>query len=279
MKTSVIISTYNCPHWLEKVLFGYACQTVKDFEVIIADDGSGAETRQLIRRFAACFPVPLRHVWHEDHGFRKCAILNKAIAAAKGDYLVFTDGDCLPRADFLAEHLRHAEKGRFLSGAYCRLPLKTSLEIAEADIRSQRCFEVGWLRKHGYAPTIKWLKILARPLGLDGLLNALTPAHATFNGNNSSCRAEDARAIGGFDERMGYGGEDREFGYRLRNAGIRPKLIRYSALCLHLEHERGYVDTQMRVENEKIIAATRAHKTCKTEFGCASAATVGQESN
>lgn len=272
MKTSVIISTYNSPQWLEKVLFGYACQTVRDFEIVVADDGSGDETRRLVERFAAALPVPLRHVWHEDRGFRKCAILNKAIVAAGGDYLVFTDGDCIPRADFLAQHLRHAERGRFLSGGYCRLPLRTSLEIAEADIRSQRCFDVGWLRRHGYAPTLKWLKILARPLRIDGLLNALTPAKATFNGNNSSCFRKDAVAAGGFDERMGYGGEDREFGYRLQNAGIRPKLIRYSALCLHLEHQRGYVDMQIRLENEKIIAATRAHKTTRTGHGLGPAA-------
>lgn len=267
MRITVIISTYNAPQWLEKALFGYACQDAKDFEVIVADDGSGPETRRLIERLKPTMPVPLRHLWQEDEGFRKCRILNKAIIEADGKYLVFTDGDCIPRHDFVGEHRRQAETGRFLSGGYCRLPMAASLAIAEADIRSGRCFDVGWLRDNGYPATMKWLKILAKPWRVDGWLNAMTPAKPTFNGNNSSCFAADARIVRGFDERMGYGGEDREFGYRLANAGIRPKMIRYSALCLHLDHERGYRSEEVRAANEAIIADTLKERRTLTEHG------------
>jgi glycosyltransferase involved in cell wall biosynthesis len=267
MKISVIVSTYNSPEWLEKVLTGYVCQDDADFEILVADDGSGRETKKLIERLARDTAVPLNHVWHEDRGFRKCTILNKAIEAAQGDYLVFTDGDCVPRADFVAGHRRHAEAGRFLSGGYCRLPMSTSLAIHPDDIRSGRAFDIAWLAAHGYRPSPKWLKILARPWRLDGLFNTLTRARPTFNGNNSSCFRADALAVGGFDERMGYGGEDREFGYRLENAGIRPKLIRYSALCLHLDHKRGYKDAQIRTRNESIIAETRSTRRIRTDHG------------
>src|SRR5690554_2143218 len=106
MDISVIITTYNQPEWLEKVLWGCAVQTFPHFEIIIADDGSGPETREAIERMRSQLPMPLRHVWHEDRGFRKCEILNRAIAAASGDYLIFLDGDCIPRRDFVDVHRR-----------------------------------------------------------------------------------------------------------------------------------------------------------------------------
>ena len=102
MTIGVIISTYNNPRWLEKTLWGYEHQLLKADEIIIADDGSGEETRQLIGRYAQ--RLPIRHVWHEDRGFRKTTILNRALEQATADYLVFTDQDCIPRADFLATH-------------------------------------------------------------------------------------------------------------------------------------------------------------------------------
>lgn len=120
MTIGVIISTYNNPQWLEKTLWGYTAQTRPADEIIIADDGSRPETAELIRSFEKRLPV--RHVWHEDNGFRKTIILNKALAMATADYLVFTDQDCVPRHDFLATHERMACSGRFLSGGYFKLP-------------------------------------------------------------------------------------------------------------------------------------------------------------
>jgi len=94
---SVIFTTYNSPRWLEKVLWGFDAQTDQDFEIVIADDGSREDTRQLIKRFARATDRPIQHIWQEDDGFQKCRILNKAIVAARGDYLILTDGDCIPR--------------------------------------------------------------------------------------------------------------------------------------------------------------------------------------
>lgn len=270
MKISVIISTYNSPEWLEKVLTGYACQNDTNFEIVIADDGSGNETRALIERFAQTSPCPLRHVWHEDEGFRKWRIVNKAIEAAEGEYLILTDGDCIPRRDLVALHRARARPGRFLSGGYCRLPMVTSRAIAPADIENGRAFQFGWLRRNGFTASRQWLKVIAQPLGIDGLLNTISTAKVTFNGNNSSCWRADAICIGGFDERIRYGGGDREFGYRLVNAGITPIVIRYSALCLHLDHARGYKDAEIRKANEAIISQTRLNGTTKTEFGLSS---------
>ncbi len=104
MRISVIISTYNHPQWLENVVWGYAVQTHRDFELVIADDGSTDETRLTIQRLRRETGLEIRHVWQEDRGFRKCSIMNRAILEATTEYLVFTDGDCIPRSDFLAQH-------------------------------------------------------------------------------------------------------------------------------------------------------------------------------
>jgi glycosyltransferase involved in cell wall biosynthesis len=271
MKISVVVSTYNSPEWLEKVVWGYERQDDRDFELVIADDGSGAPTRKLVEFLKARATFPIRHVWHEDDGFRKWRIVNRAILEAAGDYLLFTDGDCIPRREVIAAHRRFARAGHFLSGGYCKLPLGTSKAIGEADIASGRAFTLSWLLRHGYPPTLKWLKVAALPLGIDALLNSVSPAARTFNGNNSSCWKADALRVGGFDERIRYGGGDREFGYRLENAGVRPIVIRYSALCLHLDHVRGYKDAAIREANEAIISQTRLTGRVRTEFGIGSA--------
>ena len=129
MNASVILSTYNSVEWLEKVLWGYSAQTYTDFEIVIADDGSGEETRRRIEELKALIAIPIVHVWHEDDGFQKTKILNKAILAARSDYLIFTDGDCVPRKDFVATHMQYREPGYFLSGGYFKLPMDISKAI------------------------------------------------------------------------------------------------------------------------------------------------------
>jgi glycosyltransferase involved in cell wall biosynthesis len=113
---SVVVSTYDRPAFLEKVLRGYAVQSDKDFELLVADDGSGPETAALIARARLSTGLSIVHVWHCHQGFRKSLILNRAIAAASGDYLVFTDGDCIPREDLVATHRRLARRGRYVAG-------------------------------------------------------------------------------------------------------------------------------------------------------------------
>lgn len=264
---SVIISTYNSPEWLEKVLWGYACQSDRDFELVVADDGSGPDTAHTITQFASVFGDRLKHVWHADRGYRKCAILNQAITAARGSYLIFTDGDCIPRHDFVAAHRVNAQPGFYLTGTYCRLPMTTSVAIGEDDIRSGRAFSMRWLTARGYAARRDWSKFLARPMRVDRLINRASPSKIRFHGNNASCFRSDAIRIGGFDERMGYGGEDHEFGYRLAHAGVQGKQVRYSALCLHLDHARGYVDEAIKSANMELIRQTHAEKRTFTEYG------------
>lgn len=266
LKISVVVSTYNAEEWLEKVLIGYSNQTYKDFELIVADDGSRVSTKELIDSYAKNYPVPLRHLWHEDLGYRRQEILNVAIVEASHEYILMTDGDCIPRTDFVEVHANEAEKGRFLSGGYCKLPMKTSKAITREDILTQRCFDVKWLNKIEKLDFSNTLK-----LGSDGIiakfLDLISPTTPSFNNCNSSGFKEDMIAINGYDERMKYGGPDREFGERLENYGVKGKQIRHKAIVLHLDHARGYKTPESLAANLAIRKEVRNKKIKWTPFG------------
>ena len=264
MTIGVIISTYNNPAWLEKTLWGYMAQDRNPDEIIIADDGSTDETRQLIERYAE--KLPLLHVWHEDDGFRKTKILNKALCAATADYLIFTDQDCVPRHDFVATHERLARKGCLLSGGYFKLPMDISRQLTQTDIAEGRAFDLGWLRQQGLRWTFKCTK-LVQSRWFTRLMNAVTPTHATWNGMNSSTWRKEILQVKGFDERMLYGGEDREMGERLFNTGMKGVQIRYSAIVLHLDHSRPYVNEEALRRNKSIRETTRNKKLTETAYG------------
>lgn len=263
---AVIVSTYDAPEWLEKVLLGLSVQTSLDFEIVIADDGSGPETAALVERMRPAFPGGLRHVWQEDRGFQKSAILNQAIIAARQPYLIFTDGDCIPRSDFVRTHRARARAGHFLSGGYVKLPEPLGRRIEGDTIVSGRSFEAAWLRARGLRDLHGLVKLSAcGPLAR--LLEATTPTKATWNGHNSSGWKRDLVAVNGFDERMQYGGQDRELGERLIHSGIRPIQVRYSAITLHLDHARGYKTVESLERNRAIRRATRTRRATWTDFG------------
>lgn len=263
---SVIISTYNKPEWLQKVLWSYNIQTFKNFEVVIADDGSDDVTRQLIQKMKTEMNYVIKHVWHEDNGFQKTNILNKATIVSKGRYIVYTDGDCIARQDFLQTHKENRKKGYFLSGGYFKLPMTISTLISKEDIEQQLCFDIDWLKKNGIKYAFKNNKITAKGFKAK-LLNTFTTTKATFDGMNVSCWKNDVINTNGFDERMQYGGEDRELGERLFNSGIKAKQIRYSAICLHLDHERDYVKPEMLEKNAQIRTITKKKKRKDTSYG------------
>ncbi|MFZ4863554.1 glycosyltransferase family 2 protein [Sphingobacterium sp. Mn56C] len=265
MLASIIISTYNSPLWLEKVLIGFSIQTNQDFEILIADDGSTAETKTLIEKYQPIFKS-LKHIWHPDNGFQKCQILNKAILASTSPYLIFTDGDCIPRKDFVAVHLQNRRENCFLSGGYFKLPMDISQLISLADIQMQHCFDVSWLKENGLNNSFKNSK-LSKNTTVTSFLNEFTTTKPTWNGHNASGWRKDIVAVNGFDERMKYGGEDRELGERLMNNGLRGLQVRYKAICIHLDHARSYVNDTDLANNKSIREQTKMNKSVWTDFG------------
>lgn len=266
MKFGVIITTYNSPLWLEKVLWGYENQTDSNFEVIIADDGSDDETKAVIDKFISKKKLHILHIWHKDDGFRKTVILNKAIQETNCDYLMFTDGDCIPRNDTIRTHKNHAQKGKFCSAGYFKLTMPVSCEITEEDIKSGNIFNKLWLRKKGQPKSSKELKLTAKGIS-QKILNFITPTKATWNGANSSAYKEDILAVNGFDERLQYGGLDREMGERMENKGIKGIQIRYSSICLHLDHKRGYEAPEVWAKNKAIRDEIKKERLTWTNFG------------
>lgn len=256
MTIAVILSTYNWPRALELALWGYAVQTRRDFQLIVADDGSGPGTAQLIEHMRRETGLDLLHVWHEDRGFRKSEILNRAIMATDRDYLIFSDGDTIPGPDFVRLHAAFAEPGRFLAGAYVKLNARASEAITADDVRTGRATRLGWLWAQGFRPGNHALRFVGPGL-FGALLDRVTPTPARFHGNNASAWRDHIVQCNGFDMEMGYGGQDAALGDRLENLGVLPKRIRHRVPAVHLYHERPWRDPAGMRRNQEIRSRIR----------------------
>ncbi|WP_423926055.1 glycosyltransferase family 2 protein [Candidatus Palauibacter sp.] len=254
---SVIVSTYNAPDELALTLWGYSAQTRRDFEVVIADDGSGPETRDRIEYMRESTGLTIRHLWQTDDGFRKCRILNQAIVEARGAYLILSDGDCIPRDDFVETHAALAKRGRFVSGGRVPVASEVGPTIDRDDVLTGSLFEETWLRRRAAIVRGRDRHKLTRSRPRAVWLDRRTTTRATWNGHNASAWKSDLLAVNGFDERMTYPVEDRELGERLRNAGIRPLQARHRAVCAHVEHARPWLDREAQARNAQLRAETR----------------------
>ena len=230
---SVIVTTYNNPRALALVLAGLSRQTVHAAEVLIADDGSGPETRAAIEQWTPRLPCRLRHVWHPDEGFRKCTILNRAIDAAAGDYLVFFDGDCVPPAHCLRAHVDAARDHRYVTGGAVMLSPAFSDQLTPEAVLGGELERFGWWWFGVRRPRRLFV---SRIPGLRGMLDRNVRRPPGWRGGNASTFARYVHLVRGFDERFTYGYEDADFGHRLEAAGVigfsdplhRPRLPRAS---------------------------------------------------
>ena len=269
MRTELIISTYNWPWALRLVLLSVLGQTRRPDGVCVADDGSDAETRALVESFQAAHPeLGLRHVWHEDDGFRKAVILNRAAATSEADYLIFTDGDCLLSPGFVARHVGVARPDRFASGSLIRLTEEATEGVTDEDVRAARVHRRDWLGPRGtFDRATTWLKTMPLPMPLQAALDAAYPIRRTFMGSNASVAREAMLAVNGFDESMSWGGGDKEFGIRLANNGVRGRQLRFTTPVVHLDHKRGYRDAAAVARQRAMIAEARQTGKTWTEQG------------
>ena len=226
-KISLVISTYNHVRPLELCLAGFRKQTTPPKEIIIADDGSTTATRDLIARLAPSIPCPVRHLWHEDLGFRKNVILNRALSTALGDYLVLTDADCIPHSKFIADHASLAEKGFWVQGRRSYLSSTFSDTLLSTDsIHPLPLFLSGQLS--GVAKAFRLpLPIIRRNQEQRGII-----------GCNMAMWRDDLLKINGWDEEYeGWGlGEDSDVGSRLYHLGRPRKFVYGRAILYHLHH-------------------------------------------
>ena len=264
VRVSVIVTTYESPRALALVLAGLYRQSVRDFEILIADDGSGPETAALLADAAATAPVPVRHLWHDDAGFRKCTITNRAIEAAQGDYLVFFDGDCIPGRECLAIHLGAARRDSYLAGGKISLAPRMADQLTVADVRRGVLDGLGpwWL---DVSKPRRLILSRLRPVGR--WMNGRVPREPSWRGENSSGFAEHLWAVGGFDERFTYGFEDADLGHRLQAHGIHGRSVRYTAPVFHLDHPRPYGRPEVVAVNRALYEEARARRATRTAHG------------
>ncbi len=259
MRCELVIATYNSPRALRLCLASVARQVVPPDGIAIADDGSGPETAEVVEGInAALAGTPVRHVWHEDRGFRKAAILNRAIATSAAEILVFIDGDVMIHPGFIARHLALARPRRWASGSLIRLDAAASAGVTEADVTSGRVFDRGWLRRNRAFDRLgSWLKAMPLPLPAMALLDRLSPVQRAWCGANASAHRAAILAVNGFDETMRWGGGDKDLGVRLENAGVRGCHLRFTAPLVHLDHPRGYADPAHKAANRARIRTVR----------------------
>ncbi len=251
MKIAVIVTTYNRPDALAAVLDGYLAQGDRAFEIVVADDGSGPETAEVVARYRERAEMAIDHVWQEDRGFRAGAVRNRALALTKAEYVIFTDGDCLPLPDFIAGHRRLAEPGWFVAGN--RLLLSETLTRKVLAERLPICTwpAARWLEAALKGEVNRWLPLWRLPL--PPLLRKL-PARrwqGVMTCNLAAWRA-DLVKVNGFDESyVGWGLEDSDLVIRLLHAGISHKSARFASPVLHLWHREN--DRQGLENNRELL--------------------------
>jgi glycosyltransferase involved in cell wall biosynthesis len=237
MRIGVIVTTYNRLDALAAVLEGYLAQTDRDFELLVADDGSTPDTAEVVKQYQSRAFFPIVHVWQEDIGFRAAAIRNRALAATKADYIIFTDGDCIPPVDFVAQQRMLSESGCFLSGnrlllsqAFTEQVLKEKLPVHQWSLgdwlKAYRQGHIARLQPLLRLPNVSWLRKLA------------SKRWQGAKTCNLSAFRDDLLRMNGLDESYtGWGQEDSDLVVRLIRFGIVNKSARFSAPVLHLWHK------------------------------------------
>ena len=245
---SVIITTYNRETALGAVLRALECQSDRAFEIIIADDGSGDATRELVARQATRFDRPLRHVWQEDRGFRAAEVRNRGILASSGDYCVFLDGDCIPRPGFIAVHRRLAEPGWFVTGNRVLMAREFTEQVLVQSIKPERWNLATWAALRAQRKINRLAPLLPLPIG------PLRKLRATAWKGARSCNLavwrRDLDRLDGFDAAFnGWGLEDSDLLIRLLHAGVRRKDGNFATGVLHLWHPES--DRSCLPENQR----------------------------
>jgi GT2 family glycosyltransferase len=255
---SLVVTTYNWKEALARVLASAALQTRLPDEVIVADDGSRQDTADVIAAAAQDYPVPLRHVWQPDAGFRAARSRNLAIAAARGEYVLLLDGDMVLEGHFVADHARAARRGSFVQGSRVLTgPAFRERMLARAGERPTP-FARGVSRRRN---AVRWL-----PLSDAWLAMKRNAAPRHIKTCNQGWWREDLLRLNGFDERMeGWGREDVELAWRAHHAGIACRQLRFAGLAYHLHHQERHEDGASA--NDRLLAETRALRLTRCERG------------
>jgi cellulose synthase/poly-beta-1,6-N-acetylglucosamine synthase-like glycosyltransferase len=257
---TLVVAVYDKPRELQFIFEACRRQSFTDFELIVADDGSGPEIPDLVARTKSAAPFPIHHVWHEDRGWRKNRILNRAIHAASTEYIVFIDGDCIPHSRFIEDHWAEREQGAFLCGRRVEMSRRWSQALTLDAVRSGAFERLGL---HEWIEGLRGETVRVEE-GLrfeNRLLRKILHSKGRgILGSNFSLDRTSLEEINGFDE--GYAGpgcgEDSDIAYRLELNGLSAKMLRHKAIQFHMHHPRTAVSPESLHRFEEVRRTARA---------------------
>jgi glycosyltransferase involved in cell wall biosynthesis len=245
---SVIVSTYNREDALHAVLRALSRQSDRNFEIVVADDGSGPATAAVVREWASRTRLPIKHVWHDDRGFRLADIRNRGIRESAGTYVLFLDGDCIARPNFVAAHRRLAESGWFVTGTRILLSPELTGRVLSQGLEPESWGLARWLKPRSRGELNRFAPLLNLRLGATRKLTARRWRGA--RGSNMAFWRSDLEKVDGFDASFsGWGREDSDLFIRLIRAGVRRKDGRFTTGVLHLWHPEA--DRSRLAENDR----------------------------
>jgi len=255
-KLGLIINTHNQPEYLSRVLNAVTRQTSVPDEVLLADDGSEAETATVFTSWAAKQTFPRQHLWQKNEGFRRSRILNQAIARAQSGYLVFLDGDSVPHPRFIADHRELAQHGWFVQGHRALIEQRAAVFFGLGDFSADRRRALLQWQISGLKNAFSWPRPLRRNRAdLHGI-----------RGCNLAIWRDDLVRVNGYNESfVGWGREDSELAVRLMNSGLQRLDVRGRALCYHLWHppaSRAGLPT-----NDELLTQAIRQKSNRCELG------------
>jgi len=255
LKTTLLITTYNRPDALEAVLTSVEHQVIKPNQVIVADDGSREETRQIIQKFQNKWKIPLVHTWHEDNGFRLAESRNKGLSYVQHEYLIMIDGDMILHPFFIKDHIYHAKKGYFLQGGRALL----TKELTDKILLNPSQYNKFTYLQSGLESRFEKRLTTFRCILLSNIWKKESQKLDGIRGCNMSFFYQDILKVNGFDnDFVGWGREDSEFVVRLFNIGIKRFNIKYASIAYHLYHKEEPRDSLP--ENDKILEDSIKYK-------------------
>jgi glycosyltransferase involved in cell wall biosynthesis len=261
---SLIITTYNRPDALSAVVEACFAQDDRNFEIIIADDGSTNNTRETVAALQARSPVPMKHVWQEDIGFRAARARNLGTLAAQGEYIIFLDGDCVPQKDFIANHRRLAKRGYVVTGSRVLLSEGFTRRLLEQHLDIQRLGALEKLKLYLAGNANKFLQTMLTLPDLGRESKRFT--WRRIKSCNMAAWRSDLDLVNGFDESFtGWGHEDSDLVLRLFNAGVLRKSGAFATEVYHLWHREAKRDQES--SNRKVVLQRAQDKTTQAVAG------------
>lgn len=253
VSASVIIPVFNQLRTLKLSLLSLLNQDFsQEFEIIICDDGSSSELFTSLQDVINENPVPIYYVWQQDRSMRVAAARNLGIQLARGEIIIFLDGDIVPNRQLVRKHVeQHDGTGKLLiAGNRLWRDIELSSRCNHLDIDAMlemlHCSQGGWEKLKRYEENEKAIR--------DQWSGTPKAWRSCFTCNLSVKKCPEVY----FDENfVGYGPEDCELAYRLYFLhGYQAKYCE-DIISYHLDGPDNAMNVFRRNKHEEIVQYLR----------------------